>query len=614
MLYSGDRPNPQLSKFVSDHLRAPHNRVRDRYEVGPFSRPIETTKSSPTFRMHGYHLGKKPHDAVEAYIKHYTSEGDIVLDPFCGSGSTALAALIQGRKTIAIDVSPAATFITRFYVSRVDPTDLKARFENMCSAVAEEMRHLYGTVCHRCGASSTIHYVVYSNMYACPVCGRNVSLFEAQQHMPPSCPHCLKTRGEAPQIRTSLGIVGNEPVAVNFTCHGSCSPPRMTRSIIGPADDRNAFRSIDLETLTRLEAEPVPYPYPEQFMMNVDDPEAPWGDEWRPSRNFRRVCDLFTYRNLRAVAALMHAARSDDDLRAIITSGMLAVSRKAQHLSGGGGYIPGNWALPPVSKQRNVLESLRKVFARTVQAKAALARLIKSQQACISTQSALSLEAIPDCSVDYIFTDPPYGGTVQYGELNFVWEAWLGLSTSWHDDEIIVSQSRRRSATDWSAMMRTAMSECYRVLKPGRWLSLCWHDGSGGTWPVLQEMMAAVGFSVSRCDEAVSIDTGSSTYNQRVWDKAVKRDLVLNFRKPRAGEHFEPRHRQTHSGSDFAKVACEVMTAYLSKNPGAAKDRVYDNLVTCMFCQKRIQVHNFDKLLASIARQLDDGSRGWVLK
>jgi len=140
VLYSGDRPNPRLSEFVSDHLGARHDRGRDSYEVGAFSRPIETTKSSPVFRMHGYHLGKKPHDAVEAYIEHYTSEGDIVLDPFCGSGSTALAALIQGRKTIAIDVSPAATFITRFYVSRVDPADLEARFEKMCSAVAEEMQ------------------------------------------------------------------------------------------------------------------------------------------------------------------------------------------------------------------------------------------------------------------------------------------------------------------------------------------------------------------------------------------------------------------------------------------------------------------------------------------
>jgi hypothetical protein len=147
-------------------------------------------------------------------------------------------------------------------------------------------------------------------------------------------------------------------------------------------------------------------------MMNIANPSIPWGDEWRPSRDFRRVSDLFTNRNLRAVAAFMQAAGSDEDLRAIITSGMFAVSRKAQHLAGGGGYIPGNWALPPMSKQRNCLESLRKVFGRTLTAKKMLALRLQSQDACISTQSATAMDQIPSDSVDYIFTDPPYGGAV----------------------------------------------------------------------------------------------------------------------------------------------------------------------------------------------------------
>ncbi len=271
-------------------------------------------------------------------------------------------------------------------------------------------------------------------------------------------------------------------------------------------------------------------------MMNVPDPSIPWGDEWRPSRDFRRVSDLFTHRNLRAVAAFMQAAGSDEDLRAIITSGMFAVSRKAQHLAEGGGYIPGNWALPPMSKQRNCLESLRKVFGRILTAKKTLAMRLQSQDACISTQSATAMDQIPSDSVDYIFTDPPYGGAVQYGELNFVWESWLGLNTEWHDEEIIVNHTRNKSLKDWAEMMFLAMAECYRVLKPGRGLSLCWHDASAATWRHVQDIMVRVGFTVEESDHALFIDTGSNTYNQRVTDKVVKRDLVLNFRKPRPGE------------------------------------------------------------------------------
>ena len=47
---------------------------------------------------------------------------------------------------------------------------------------------------------------------------------------------------------------------------------------------------------------------------------------------------------------------------------------------------------------------------------------------------------------------------------------------------------------DWARLMRQAMGECYRVLKPGRWLSLCYHDTSEGTWQLVQDIMAEVGF------------------------------------------------------------------------------------------------------------------------
>ena len=54
-------------------------------------------------------------------------------------------------------------------------------------------------------------------------------------------------------------------------------------------------------------------------------------------------------------------------------------------------------------------------------------------------------------SIDYIFTDPPYADKVQYGELNFIWEAWLDFDTTWHDEEIIVNEVRGKSVADWEA-------------------------------------------------------------------------------------------------------------------------------------------------------------------
>jgi 16S rRNA G966 N2-methylase RsmD len=606
MLYSGDKPNPALKSFVEAHLESSlFDLASDDYDVQEFSQPIETTKNSPIYSMHGYHLGKKPYTAIESYIKHFTREGDLILDPFCGSGGTALAALMNGRKAVAIDASPAATFITRFYVSRCDPDDLESRFRSMCAQVASEMEYLYGTVCHRCRGPATIHYVIYSNIYECPGCGRDVSLYEASSRKPSKCPHC-----DAP-ITPYLGTRGIQPVAVNFTCHGKCIPKRSTRSILGPREDRIAFQRIDVPRIAEIENEPIPYSYPQQFMMNVQDPSVPWGDEWRPSRNFRRVADLFTTRNLRALAAFMNAA-GDDDMRAVITSGMFAVSRKAQHLSGGGGYIPGNWALPPMSKQRNALESLTTVFRRTLKAKMTLKRLLKSQDACISTQSAISMKDIPSCSVDYIFTDPPYGGAVQYGELNFVWEAWLGLNTDWRDEEIIVNNTRKKGLEDWAAMMLPAISECFRVLKPGRWLSLCYHDSSAGTWRYVQDIMAQVGFVPGASDKALFIDTGSNTYNQRVTDKMVKRDLVINFRKPGSGEKRKIRPERIQI-ADFGHLVESIIGEYLAAHPGSAKDRIYDHLVNGLIRRGCMQDHDFEKLLRKVAHK-DGATNRWFLR
>src|SRR4051812_39683405 len=105
--YAGDKPNPGLRSFIETHAR-PYEFESDTYNVVAFNLPISTTKANAIYNMHTY-WSKKPHDAIQQYVRHCTQPGDLVLDPFCGSGSKALAALMEGRNAIAIDRSPAAT-------------------------------------------------------------------------------------------------------------------------------------------------------------------------------------------------------------------------------------------------------------------------------------------------------------------------------------------------------------------------------------------------------------------------------------------------------------------------------------------------------------------------
>jgi DNA modification methylase len=64
---------------------------------------ISPQAHTPMYLMHKF-WARKPHNVVGEYIEHYSKKGDIVLDPFVGSGVTAIEALKRGRKAIAIDL------------------------------------------------------------------------------------------------------------------------------------------------------------------------------------------------------------------------------------------------------------------------------------------------------------------------------------------------------------------------------------------------------------------------------------------------------------------------------------------------------------------------------
>src|SRR5262249_11123756 len=197
----------------------------------------------------------------------------------------------------------------------------------------------------------------------------------------------------------------------------------------------------------------------------------------------------------------------------------------------------GTYYLPQIFREIKVLNGIEYNVFQLTKALKEISRSVSQQsQVVISTETARDLPGVVSSSVDYIFTDPSYGEKVQYGELNFVWEAWLGFDTRWHDEEIVVNEVRGKSVADWAAMLKQAMTECYRVLKPGRWLSLCYHDTSEGTWELIQDIMAEVGFVVDKSTSALFIDTPQKSYNQLMADKVTKRDLVMNFRKPKPGE------------------------------------------------------------------------------
>jgi hypothetical protein len=152
----------EIREFVERYGR-PYDPETDDYDRAAFVSDIKEGKNDPIYNAHSYHT-KVPPRAIIPYILHYTQPGDIVLDPFCGSGMTGVAAMICAdppqdilelypdlkdrvgpRRAILNDLSPAACHIAYNYCTPVDVDALKAEFERIMAAVKDEFDWLYGT-------------------------------------------------------------------------------------------------------------------------------------------------------------------------------------------------------------------------------------------------------------------------------------------------------------------------------------------------------------------------------------------------------------------------------------------------------------------------------------
>jgi DNA modification methylase len=617
--YSGDKPNPELRHFVESKA-TPYDPTTDNYDVPAFNQPITTTKATAIYNMHSYHQGKKPHDAIRQYIRHYTHPGDMIMDPFCGSGATALAALMEGRKAIAIDRSPAATFITRNYCSPVDPEELRRALGSLKHLVQPEMDWLYETRCNRCDGKATTSYTVYSQVFQCPRCLHKVPLFdciEAEGRTAAGkpkkirvCPHCW-ANGHTEVIRSQSEKLGSVPVLVSYLCQNGCTPARdERRHNDATKKKREYFEKYDLGKLREIDSKEIPHRYPQGYDMSGF---SRYQRDALFYYGVKEVADLFTKPNLWALAAIEDVGsrfdrRISEVINFAVTGICFGLSRMNQYRPQE--FFPtsimrGTFYIPQICHIRNAFQHYSNKFDDLIRGYGAiLAEKIDGGDLSISTESSTSLDGIPSSSIDYIFTDPPYSDQVQYGELNFVWEAWLGFDTHWHEEEIIVNDVRGMSETDWASRMRLVMAECYRVLKPGRWLSLCYHDTSEGTWALVQDIMAEVGFVVDRTDSALFIDAGQKSYNQLTADKATKRDLVLNFRKPKVA--FTHPVIRSVDGRTFSEVGRQVIRDYLTAHPGASKDRIYDELVSRLVHSGKMEAHDFNSLLRSVAEEVQE--------
>ncbi|MCC6446257.1 MAG: hypothetical protein IT210_22740 [Armatimonadetes bacterium] len=538
----------------------------DAYDCPAFDRQVRASKASTVYQMHSYWT-KKPYEAVREYIAHYTRPGDVVLDPFCGSGGTGLAALSLGRAAILGDLSPAAVFIARHYTSAIDPAAFRKAFHRVAEAARPAIEPLYETACSRCGGRAAIASTTWSSREPCRACSR-----------PAGCASCAAATGKE-SARCGSAV----PVEVYTRCERCALPSRRPLS----AQDR--------ERILRIEAEAVPYAYP-----RLDFPD---GEKTRElfSKGVRRVEDIFTRRNLHALAALKAAIEAvgeemRDAMLFVFSASLHSAAKTQRCRAGGGGALSATYYLPPLSLERNVWDVFERKFRHILRGQEEIGLLLRNAPperegippVCLLNRSAADLPGIPDGSIDYIFTDPAYSDQVQFGELNFLWEAWLGMDIGWQQGEIVVNRARGMDEESYRAGLRQAFAEMARVLRPGRWLTLTFHDTKTRIWEMIQDLVEESGLAADFSPDAAVLDPLQKSFNQTQTHKVARRDLVLSFRKPRPAESTPLPKRLARRRQRLVSAIAE----FLYRFPDKRIDQIYDHAVARLVLEG--DMHAFD--------------------
>ena len=592
-------PNPFLADFIACYGK-PYD-PNDGYHREPFAVDVSEGKTDPLYTAHGYHT-KVPHKAIMPAILHYTEPGDVILDGFAGTGMTGVAAQMCGspdpefklelektwretarpapkwgpRRVILGDLSPAATFIAANYNLPFDVKAFQHEAKRILNELKAELGWMYETAHAHGKTRGQMNFTVWSEVFACPDCGGEV-VFLTEAFDPASkrvredfpCPKCgseltkqrlqrLYETSVDPALAKPVKTLQRRPVQVSYAVGGS-------------KYDKNPDAQ-DLRTLARAAALPLPAAVPtnEIPFMHMTHQRARM-----ETFGVTHIHHFYLPRAAQTMGTLWSDALAARDLRTrsmllyFVEQAVWGISLlnrySPSHFSEVNRYMSGIYYVPAQHAECSPWYILEGKLRRLAKAFSSFAGL--NNFSTITTASAANL-ALPDASVDYVFTDPPFGENIYYADLNFLVESWHRV---WTDaiPEAIVDQAKHKEIADYQRLMQHCLTEYYRVLKPGRWMTMVFHNSHNAVWNAIQEAMAVAGFVVA---DVRTMDKQQGSYRQ-VTSSAMKQDLIVSAYKPDGG--LEARFA-TEAGTedgvwDFVRTHLRQLPVFAEDQAGRAE-------------------------------------------
>lgn len=562
-------PNPWINEIVDDWGNNKAYCIEE-YQKYPYTSDVSIGKNDPFYNAHSYHT-KVPYKAILKYILHYTNPNDIIFDGFAGTGATGVAAKACGdkeivsalgyeidednniyqdgdkisklgqRNVILNDLSPAATLISYNYNNNNKILEFKQEAERILKEVKDETMWMYKTK-HRNNEYGLITGVIWSDVFLCPSCSNEIIYWDATVDLESkrikkefSCPKChsqLNKRNMEKvwmeyfdqDIKQPLEVAKQVPVLINY----KVGTKRYSKRI--DAEDLLLIKEIETSKSNLwYPTDKIPVGY------NTKQPLVSHGISY--------VHQFYTKRNLLTLACLFDKISKSVFYNKLLFFFQASINRATKtnrFRFGGTGGLSGTLYIPSLSVERSVIFLLESKL--NDQLKVLENGIINNNHFGIITQSSSTNLNIKENSVDYIFTDPPFGSNIMYSELNFLWESWLKVYTN-NSQESIINPVQKKDIDDYKYLMEQSFKNFYMILKPNRWMTVEFSNSQSSVWNAIQEAIQKAGFVIANVS---TLDKKQGSFKAVTTTTAVKQDLVISAYKPKQ-ENIEKMKQQINT-------------------------------------------------------------------
>lgn len=556
-------PNPWLNDFIAEweqeklQLEAEGKRHPNVVVNEPYAADISDIKNDSVYRAHTYHT-KVPHTIIMRYLLHYTQPGDVVFDGFAGTGMTGLACqscesptegvitklstsedlskiLLGKRNCICGDLSPYASLIAYNYNTPIDSNLLSSEVKRIIHEMYDEFGWMFSTKLDKIGECE-IKCVVWSDVCICPNCGARNILWDntvdknngvlLDKYKCPYCNTLINSKEAEKACETIFDDIKQETIVkpISHPVLIVCVDKNGKRYEVAPSE-------FDFDNIAKIENTPISTFIPIECLphgFNLDQPQK--------SHSIKYFYQFYTKRNLIILSNFLDKINKSalpSKIKFIFT-GMINRSTKmnrvhfTKYLKGGtdwdAGHLKGTLYIPSYQVESSALAQIGNKLTRYLKA---APMLPQSYGSVIHVASACRTN-IADNSIDYIFTDPPFGGNIMYSELNQLPESWLKVKTN-NTDEAIINETQNKDLSQYFNLMSDSWKEFFRILKPGKWMTVEFSNTSASVWNSIQNALTSAGFIIAN---VAALNKGQGGIRSITTTTAVKQDLAISCFKP----------------------------------------------------------------------------------